>query len=590
MPDVIVRALVLALALAGAPAHALDYRITGVNGALRDNVRAYLGAPPKEGAAVARALEGARSRTVEALQALGHYRPSIELHYLGADGQPLGVGAAPAEVARLEVHIDAGERVHLGEVQLLLTGDASDDEALMRVVEGTSLVPGTPLDHGQYTAFKRELQTLARARGYLDGRFEAHSLRVDPSEGLAEVTLHFASGARYRFGAISHNEDRLDRARFEALLPFASGDAYDEGKLQELGSRLRATGLFGGVSVVPQPERTSGQRVPVQVELVPAPRHSLELGVGFSTDTRGRLSALWRSPRLNKAGHSQETRLRWSPVNPAGSTVYRIPLGARLRDSVQLRASLEDNRYGDLDSRQGVAGVRYERAREVWITSVGVRALHEDWSVLQETFAADYLLPGLTLSRRSRQGSVVDPTSGLSQFYSVEAASEDIGSASDLLRLYGNWRWIGSPGGPHRLVGRLELGALLGSSEPPLALPPSLGFFAGGDQSVRGYDYQSIGQEVVLLRSAGPVSVTAGGDRLVTGSLEYQRYLSDSWRVALFADAGDAFLDDNPDLKVGAGVGIHFLTPVGALKFEVANSVSEANPDWRIHINIGAEL
>jgi len=92
------------------------------------------------------------------------------------------------------------------------------------------------------------------------------------------------------------------------------------------------------------------------------------------------------------------------------------------------------------------------------------------------------------------------------------------------------------------------------------------------------------------MRSAGPASVTAGGDRLVTGSLEYQRYLSDSWRLAVFADAGDAFLGDKPDFKVGAGFGIHFLTPVGALKFEVANSVSEANPDWRIHINIGAEL
>ncbi|MHA7815275.1 MAG: autotransporter assembly complex protein TamA [Pseudohaliea sp.] len=580
-----------ALALLGAPAFALDYRVSGVDGAVRDNVRAYLGTPPKEGAAVARALEAARGRVAEALQALGYYRPVIELRYLDADGRDLGPGAAPSAVARLEVRIDPGERVRLGEVRIELAGEAGQDPALTGLVEATALVPGAPLDHGRYTAFKRELQTQARARGYLDGRFTEHSLRVDPAAGVADVALVFASGLRYAFGTISHDEAQLDRERFEALLPFAPGAPYDEEKLQQLGARLRATGLFGGVSVMPRPGRAAEQAVPVRVELVPAPMHSLEFGVGFRTDTRGRVSALWRSPRLNRAGHSQETRLRWSPVNPGGSSVYRIPLGHLLRDSVQLRASLEDNRYGDLDSRQGVAGVRYEHSGEHWVSSVGLRALREDWSVLEEEFDADYVLPGLTLSRRSRRGSVIDPAGGFSQFYSLEAAADSAGSASDLVRLYGNWRWIGSSGGGHRFVGRLELGALFGSSQRPETLAPSLGFFAGGDQSVRGYEYQSIGYEVLYRPAAGSAaSVTVGGERLVTGSIEYQRYLSERWRVAVFADAGDAFVDDDVDFKVGAGFGVHFLTPVGALKLEVANSVSEANPDWRVHINIGAEL
>lgn len=579
------------LALAGAPALALDYRVSGVDGALRDNVRAYLGTPPKEGAAVARALEAARGRTVEALQALGYYRPVIELRTLDAEGRSLGPAAAAADVARLEVRIDPGERVRLGAVRIELEGEAGGDPALTGLVEDSELVPGAPLDHGRYTGFKRELQTRARARGYLDGRFTRHSLRVDPAAGTADVELVFASGDRYAFGTISHDEAQLDRERLEALMPFAPGDPYEEDKLQQLGARLRATGLFGGVSVVPEADRAAGREVPVRVELVPAPDHSLELGVGFRTDTRGRISALWRSPRLNRAGHSQETRLRWSPVNPGGSTVYRIPLGDLMRDSVQLRASLEDNRYGDLDSRQTVAGVRYEHASEAWVSSVGLRALREDWSVLEEEFDADYFLPGLTLSRRSRRGSVVDPTAGFSQFYSVETAASSLGSDSDLVRLYGNWRWIASPGGPNRFVGRLELGALFGSSQRPETLAPSLGFFAGGDQSVRGYEYQSIGYEVLYARlDAPPAGVTVGGERLVTGSIEYQRYLNDSWRLAVFADAGDAFVGEEPDFKVGAGFGVHFLTPVGALKLELANSVSEANPDWRVHINIGAEL
>mgnify|MGYP000291090881 CR=1 FL=1 len=581
----------LLLALAGAPAYAFEYRVSGVNGELRGNIQAHLGPAPSTPAGLARAREAARSRALEALQALGYYRPTVTVRELARDGKELPATAPAEQLERIELRVEPGERVHLGEVAIVLDGAGADDPALRQCIAESALVPGAPLHHGRYSDFKRDLQALARARGYLQGAYRAHSLRVDPAAGEAAVELQFTTGPRYRFGTVSHDAGQLDRERFEALQPFASGEPYDEASLQRFGRRLRDTGLFGSVAVVPLLDQADDLRVPIRVELVPAPRHSLELGVGFRTDTRGRLSALWRSPRLNDAGHSQETRLRWSPVNPGGSTVYRIPTGDLLRNSIQLRASLEENRYGDIDSRQLGAGVRYEHMGEQWIYSAGLRALREDWSVLEEEFDADYLVPGLTVSRRTRRGSAVDPAGGFSQYYSVEGAAEAAGSASDLLRLYGNWRWIGGPGGPHRFVGRIELGTLLQNSERPETLAPSLGFFAGGDQSVRGFEYQSIGHEVLYTPARGSASsVTVGGEHLATGSLEYQRYLGQTWRVAVFTDAGDAFVGGDVDFKVGVGFGVHYLTPVGALKIELANSISEADPDWRVHINIGAEL
>lgn len=574
------------------PAAAFEYRIAGVGGELRDNVRAHLGAPPASGLAIARALEAAPGRVRDALQALGHYHARVTLEERGAGGDPLPAGAPTSDVARLHIHIEPGEPVRLRTVAIELLGPGQSDPALTAFVAGAPLEAGDPLHHGVYSRFKRELQSLVRARGYFDSALEAHRLRIDVAARAADITLRLATGPRYAFGRLRHDEAQLDRERLASLAPFATGDPFTQEDLQRLRSRLLATGFFGGVSVIPRIDERADGRVPVTVELLPAPAHSFEFGVGFRTDTRGRVSALWRSPRLNRAGHSQETRLRWSPVNPGGSVVYRIPGGDRLRDNLQLRASVENNRFGDLDSLQQEIGARYEYLAGDWVVSAGVRALREDWSVLAEEFTADYLLPGATLARRVRVGGVVDPSSGFSQFYSVEAAGKALGSASDLLRLYGTWRWIGGPGAPHRLVARLELGALLGGSEPPQTRAPSLGFYAGGDQSIRGYDYQSIGYQVAYGPGAPgtPGSVTVGGDRLLTGSFEYQHYLRDKWRLAAFVDGGDAFVDDKLDLKVGVGVGVHYLTPVGALKLELANSISEANPDWRIHINIGAEL
>ena len=143
----------------------------------------------------------------------------------------------------------------------------------------------------------------------------------------------------------------------------------------------------------------------------------------------------------------------------------------------------------------------------------------------------------------------------------------------------------------HRLVARAELGAVFLSGGDRVDLAPSLSFFAGGSQSIRGFAYQSIGNEVLLTDAEGATGVfVVGGDRLATASLEYQYYVRDNWRGAVFADGGDAFDEGQFDAHYGAGFGLHYMSPVGAIRLEVANDLSEDNPSWRLHINIGAEF
>src|SRR3546814_3748513 len=65
----------------------------------------------------------------------------------------------------------------------------------------------------------------------------------------------------------------------------------------------------------------------------------------------------------------------------------------------------------------------------------------------------------------------------------------------------------------HRLLARAQVGG--SATNGYKSIPPSLRFFAGGDQSVRGYDYQSLSPE----NSEGD---RIGGRYMVAGSLEYQ--------------------------------------------------------------------
>ena len=132
-----------------------------------------------------------------------------------------------------------------------------------------------------------------------------------------------------------------------------------------------------------------------------------------------------------------------------------------------------------------------------------------------------------------------------------------MGSDIDLLRLYSNFTFVKTPAARHRVVVRAELGAVFLAAEDRINLAPSLSFFAGGSQSIRGYGYQSLGNEVQLVqRDDSQASLTVGGDRLLTASMEYQYYVNDTWRGAVFVDAGDAFDEGEFEVNVGVGFGV----------------------------------
>ncbi len=576
----------LAVAASCVLAEGLTYRIEGVGRELRENIIAHLGEPPADELAAERFLVTAPGRAVEALEALGYYDAVIEIEVDRARSPWL---------ATLFVKVD--EPLRYTSVSVALSGPGEEDAALQRLLVKRAPKVGEILHHGRYAAFRDDLQQLARQRGFFDANLEAHEILVDASERAVELTFHFTTGPRYRFGEIRADDELLDEGFLRSLRAFEVGEPYTQEGILRLRQRLLRLGYFSSVVVVPQvPERSEG-RVPVRVDVLRAPRHSYELGVGFSTDTRQRFSLVWRTPRINRFGHSQQTSLRWSPVNPEFRITYNIPLDDPSRDLLQIITRLEGNEYGDLNSDQRELAIRREVSTGVGVLSGGGRALNEEWDVLNESFSSDFLLATLTYSRRRRGEAPVDPQSGFSQYYELEMAGEPLGSSASLLRAYGQWVSVKRFAQDWRVVARGELGLLWSSTQRPDEIPPSLTFFAGGDTSIRGYGYQSIGRDLLsdsLAHNEGDSGdagmLTVGGTRLATASLEVQRYLSPTWRLALFSDVGDAFVDADFDANVGLGLGVHYLSPVGALRFEVASPVTADSGDWRIHINIGAEF
>ena len=558
----------------------LKLSVVGIQGEQKKNVLAYLGAVPESDENRRNFVVSARDKVESALQALGYYQPEIEIDLQRTEPK-----------WRLSIVVNAGEPVRVRDINIQILGAAANDDNFTRLTSDIGFSSGDVLHHGRFESFRENVLSLGQRRGYLRGEIVASRIEVQVEAGTADVMLWYDSGPRLRFGEIIVDNTLIDSDLFDSMLTFQPGDYFDQVRLQELQSRLQRTNYFSSVIVLPQRKRSLGDRIPIMVNLQRAKRHSFDVGLGYSTDTEERMSLTWRTPRINRHGHSQQTRLVYSPINPSGRFTYSIPVSDPLTDVVQLWARVEENEFGDIDSRQNELGIKRETKNRNWIYGYSLRELNESWDIAGYNASNDYLLFGGSVSRRTHRGSIVDPEWGFSQLYTVEATANQLGSDLDLLRFTAALRYVMTPVPRNRLVTRLDLGRVKIANGDRRDLAPSLAFFAGGSQSIRGYAYQSLGDELTVVEPNGETkTLVVGGDRLVIGSLEYQYYFTATWRGALFVDAGDAFDRGEFDAKVGAGFGVHYVTPVGAVRVELANSVSEDDPSWRLVFAIGAEF
>jgi translocation and assembly module TamA len=163
----------------------------------------------------------------------------------------------------------------------------------------------------------------------------------------------------------------------------------------------------------------------------------------------------------------------------------------------------------------------------------------------------------------------------------VQYSSEAWGSDAEFLRVNGDTQWLRMLGDNHRFIGRLNVGAI--ETDDFKNVPTSLRFFAGGDNSVRGYSYESLSPKDARGR-------LIGGQQRFVASVEAQRRITGKWWLASFVDTGDAFTSWWPEeLNTGAGLGVRWISPVGPIRFDVAHPFDNDDA-YRIHFAIGPEF
>lgn len=558
--------------------------------AVEKNILSYLGKLPETDLERTAFIYSAKGNAQKALQSLGYYQAAISV-------------VVKKDPWQLLITIKLPKPTLIDNIDVSITGEAKDDLAFLTLINNHELKQGDKLHHGRYETLKSNLLSLGQQRGYLNGVLVESNIIIKQDYGFADIVIHYDSGPRYRFGDIHFDEFELIPELFSTLIPFKADSYYSTQKLHALQYQLQSTQYFSNVIAVPAEKiadtSTHQYRVPIEVSLTPAKSHQFDLGIGYATDTEFRLSAGWRTPIINKYGHYQETKLEYSALNPTGKFIYNIPINHPFEDVLRFKITVENEDYADFTTKFYSAQIGRVTSKNNWNRQVYARYHQESWQydldaskpniVWSEKDSIHYIIPGVTWSKTNRKGSALDPTSGFRQTYNIEGAHLDAGSDNSFFRIQGRWRYITTLKPNHRIVTRAELGAIYIDKDAQLA--PSLRFYAGGDQSIRGFAYQSIGSTIPS--SSDPekaVPIVVGGTRLILASIEYQYYLNNKWRLGIFSDGGSVADQGEFEPVYSLGTGVHYMSPVGAIKLDFAYGIDGDDKSWRLHLSLGAEL
>ncbi len=574
-------ALLLVAVAVPAAADSVRVEIEGIDGELRDNVRQYLSIVEARGddeldeGRLRRLHRRAEEEIAEALAPFGYYRPTVRSS-LEREGT-----AGDAWIATYE--IDPGPELLVGSLDVRVVGEGSGDPDFERLVRDFPLAEGEVLDQPEYEAGKAAFEGHAAAARYLDAGFETAEIRVDRRAYASEVELVFDTGPRFRFGEVTFDQDFLEPDVLRGYVTIEPGEPFDLREILKLQNALSDSPYFARVEVVPDREAAVDERVPIRVLLTPSARQKWIAGAGYGTDTgpRGRVGLEVR--RVNRRGHQAEGAILGSGIEKSFVADYKIPGAYPRTDVLTLSLGYRDLDTDTSDSQTGIAGVGLTRSRGDWRESYSLTFQREDFEVGLDSGVSDLLIPRTSWSLTEADDRIF-PTHGRHVELELQGAVEGVLSDTGFLRARADAKYVRSLSEDVRVLGRATVGVT--ETDGFRSLPPTLRFFAGGDQSVRGYGYQQLGPT----DEAGNV---IGGRALVLASVEvdwlfYERF--GRWGLAAFYDAGNALDELSFDLESGAGAGLRWLSPIGLVRADAAFALDEPGAPVRFHLTIGPDL
>jgi len=508
------------------------------------------------------------SELKKALQVFGYYKASIS-NSIKKD----------TEAWDIEYTINAGPATKVRNLDIVITGSGRNDEQIHSWYTTFPITSGETLNQQTYEQAKTAIRQVLLDNGYLDGKLTSHELRISLIDNAADIVIYVDTGERYRFGDIIFIQDTFTSSYLNGFLPFKTGDFYQTSLLTELQKQLSQSGEFQTIEITPQVNQAKDQQIPLRITLTPRKPQRYTIGLGYGTDTGARVRFGMQRRQITKSGHRSDFEIFKSQIKTEFTANYYIPLKKPATDYFNINATRTIEDTDDLYRLTNSTSISTVYALKRWQRTMKLTYLDETYEIGQIDDVSQLLIPSIAFKYLPDSAGKLD----IPQWrLNIEVKGADEAALSDTTFVQTRFTLNNRLPLISRLalVSRADVG--WSNIEDFTHLPISQRFFAGGDNSIRGYAYNSLGPE----DEYGDV---IGGSRLLVGSVELQYTLDTNWDIAAFTDAGNAFNKSGYEVRQGAGVGFGYALPVGSIRVYGATAVDQAGHPWRLHITVGAQ-
>ncbi len=480
---------------------------------------------------------------------------------------------------QVHLEVEPGERTRVSAVDIRFVGPAAEDPdaapVFKRIRDDWLLRAGQPFRQSEWDSAKALAVRELSAWHYAAAAIADSRAVIDPKARTASLTVELSSGPAFRIGELRLSGlRRYDRKVVANMSPVHPGEAYEREKLDLYQRNLLASGYFVSAQIAVDTDIAHADAAPVNLSLIEAPQKSVETGLSYGTDTGPRVDVRYGDQDFRDTAWRFRTMLR---VDTKIQDL-RVDFDSPARSDASWNNFFAEPQQTDVQNvlTRGFAfGYSHNWGFERTPSSFLVSENYEQQGALgQETDHRHALYFGYRRTVR-RTDNPVSPRSGY--LYLVEAGGAPAGvSTRKFARAHASGSWFLPLGRRDDLLLRGELGEVQADSRE--GIPSTFLFRTGGDQTVRGYVYQSLG---VPLGEA-----VLGGRRLAVASAEVTHWVGDDWGVAAFLDAGDAW-DPDHGFKAakGYGVGARFRTPIGPIRADLA--YGERTHEYRMHFSVG---
>lgn len=466
--------------------------------------------------------------------------------------------------------ISAGPPLKITTLEISVQGQEKSVPKIEKLITDFPLHQGDMFSSARYEQAKQLLLATAIAQGYLSAYFSKHTILIDRKAYTAHITLTLNKGPRYYFGPIIFQQSILKDSLLRRYIPFKIGDPYSSTQLLSLQENLNKSGYFNNVSI--NDIKTKKQALPITFKLKPRPSQQYTAGIGYSTDLGIRGTLGWASRYLNKSGHRLNIISQLSKIQNSLQMTYRIPGKNPNTDNYNINYAIVRKKLTQVVSTTQQLGIANVAQWRGWQRNLFLNYQIERFNYLNsKTTKAHLLTPGINFSR-GKFDKAHFALHGYRLNLRLQGADQHLLSNTSFLQTQLQGKYILSWNKNSRLLLRGDMGYTLTSHLSDF--PPSLLFYAGGSQSLRGYAYQALGP----------------GRYLMLGSIEYQHRLINDFYGAIFFDAGNAINNFPIKLQKGAGLGLVWLSPLGPMEITAGKALNLPGRPVRLQFTMGFDL